>query len=102
MGLGEGVVSGTVTPDTYWMDKVTGKILKNKSVRKRQCSRKTENGQTVQVPVPNELKNKQVLNEHELAQLVELGKTFMNTTNSHKTQNGPLKMVKYSCYNPGQ
>ncbi|MDI9434666.1 MAG: phosphoenolpyruvate synthase [Euryarchaeota archaeon] len=76
-GLGEGVVSGTVTPDTYWMDKVTGKILeKQVSEKKTMFQKKTENGQTVQVPVPNELKNKQVLNEHELAQLVELGKNI--------------------------
>ncbi|HHT19036.1 MAG TPA: phosphoenolpyruvate synthase [Methanobacterium sp.] len=76
-GLGEGVVSGTVTPDTYWMDKVTGKILeKQVSEKKTMFQKKTENGQTVQVPVPDELKNKQVLNEHELAQLVELGKNI--------------------------
>ncbi|MGZ7117013.1 MAG: PEP/pyruvate-binding domain-containing protein, partial [Methanobacterium sp.] len=28
-GLGEGVVSGTVTPDTYWIDKKTGEILES-------------------------------------------------------------------------
>nr|WP_279383633.1 PEP-utilizing enzyme [Methanobacterium formicicum] len=36
--------------------------------------KKSENGQTVKVPVPEDLKNKQVLNEDEIAQLVELGK----------------------------
>ncbi|MDD3754085.1 MAG: phosphoenolpyruvate synthase [Methanobacterium sp.] len=76
-GLGEGVVSGTVTPDTYWMDKVTGKILeKQVSEKKTMFQKKTENGQTVQVPVPDDLKNKQVLNENELAQLVKLGKNI--------------------------
>ena len=26
-GLGEAVVSGTVTPDTYWVDKKTGEVM---------------------------------------------------------------------------
>ncbi|EKF85690.1 phosphoenolpyruvate synthase [Methanobacterium formicicum] len=74
-GLGEGVVSGTVTPDTYWMDKSTGEILeKQVSEKKTMFQKKSENGQTVQAPVPEELKTKQVLDETELAQLVELGK----------------------------
>ncbi|OPX57511.1 MAG: Phosphoenolpyruvate synthase [Methanobacterium sp. PtaB.Bin024] len=76
-GLGEGVVSGTVTPDTYWMDKATGKILeKQVSEKKTMFQKKSENGQTVQVPVSDELKNKQVLDETELTQLVELGKNI--------------------------
>jgi len=74
-GLGEGVVSGTVTPDTYWLDKATGKILEQQiSEKKTMFQKKTENGQTVQVPVPDDLKNKQVLNAEELTQLAELGK----------------------------
>jgi pyruvate, water dikinase len=74
-GLGEGVVSGTVTPDTYWIDKATGEILeKQVSEKKTMFQKKSENGQTVQIPVPDDLKNKQVLDETELAQLVELGK----------------------------
>ncbi|EKQ55858.1 MAG: phosphoenolpyruvate synthase [Methanobacterium sp. Maddingley MBC34] len=74
-GLGEGVVSGTVTPDTYWIDKATGEILeKQVSEKKTMFQKKSENGQTVQIPVPEDLKNKQVLDETELAQLVELGK----------------------------
>lgn len=74
-GLGEGVVSGTVTPDTYWLDKATGKILEQQiSEKKTMFQKKTENGQTVQVSVPDDLKNKRVLDAEELAKLVELGK----------------------------
>jgi pyruvate,water dikinase len=74
-GLGEGVVSGTVTPDTYWLDKATGELLqKQVSEKKTMFQKKSEDGQTVQIPVPDDLKNKQVLDEAELAQLVELGK----------------------------
>ncbi|NYB51561.1 MAG: phosphoenolpyruvate synthase [Methanobacteriaceae archaeon] len=74
-GLGEGVVSGTVTPDTYWMDKATGAILEKQiSEKKTMFQKKSQDGQTVQVPVPEDLKNKQVLDEMELAQLVDLGK----------------------------
>jgi pyruvate,water dikinase len=74
-GLGEGVVSGTVTPDTYWLDKATGQLLqKQVSEKKTMFQKKSEDGQTVQIPVPDNLKNKQVLDDAELAQLVELGK----------------------------
>jgi len=74
-GLGEGVVSGTVTPDTYWLDKATGQLLqKQVSEKKTMFQKKSEDGQTVQIPVPDDLKNKQVLDDAELAQLVELGK----------------------------
>jgi len=74
-GLGEAVVSGTVTPDTYWVDKATGEILRKQISEKNiMFKKKSENGQTVKVPVPDDLKNKQVLNEDEIAQLVELGK----------------------------
>ena len=76
-GLGEGVVSGTVTPDTYWMDKATGEILEQQiSEKKTMFKKKSENGQTVQVPVPDDIKNKQVLDAEELAQLAELGKNI--------------------------
>ncbi|AXV40554.1 phosphoenolpyruvate synthase [Methanobacterium sp. BAmetb5] len=74
-GLGEAVVSGTVTPDTYWVDKATGEIFRKQISEKNiMFQKKSENGQTVKVPVPEDLKNKQVLNEDEIAQLVELGK----------------------------
>lgn len=74
-GLGEAVVSGTVTPDTYWVDKATGEILRKQISEKNiMFQKKSENGQTVKVPVPEDLKNKQVLNEDEISQLVELGK----------------------------
>lgn len=74
-GLGEAVVSGTVTPDTYWVDKNGGEVLEQQiSEKNTMFQKKSENGQTVQVPVPEDLKNKQVLDETELAQLVELGK----------------------------
>ena len=74
-GLGEGVVSGTVTPDTYWVDKATGELLqKQVSEKKTMFQKKSEDGHTVQIPVPDDLKNKQVLDDAELAQLVELGK----------------------------
>ena len=76
-GLGEAVVSGTVTPDTYWVDKYTGKILEQQISEKNiMFQKKSENGQTVQVAVPEDLKNKQVLNATELSQLVELGKNI--------------------------
>nr|WP_279383635.1 PEP/pyruvate-binding domain-containing protein [Methanobacterium formicicum] len=33
--MGEAVVSGTVTPDTYWVDKATGEILRKQISEKK-------------------------------------------------------------------
>ena len=76
-GLGEAVVSGTVTPDTYWVDKTTGEILEQQISEKNiMFQKESEAGQTIKVPVPEDLKNKQVLTSDEIARLVELGKNI--------------------------
>lgn len=81
-GLGEAVVSGTVTPDTYWVDKNTGKLLEYQISEKNvMFKRDPEHGKTVKVPVPPEIKNKQVLNDEELARLAELGRNIQNHYN---------------------
>lgn len=74
-GLGEAVVSGTVTPDTCWVDKKTGEILEYQVSEKNIMFKKDpEAGKTVKVPVPDDMKNKKVLSTYEIAKLVELGK----------------------------
>ena len=76
-GLGEAVVSGTVTPDTYWVDKTTGEILEQQISEKNiMFQKESEAGQTIKVPVPEDLKNKQVLTSDEIAQLTELGRNI--------------------------
>ncbi len=74
-GLGEGVVSGTVTPDTCWYDKENNKILDYKvSDKKVMFKRDPDTGYTVKVDVPEDLREKRVLSTDEITQLSELGK----------------------------
>lgn len=74
-GLGEAVVSGTVTPDTYWVDKVTGEILEVTISEKNVMFKKDpEAGKTIKTEVPADLKNKRVLSDNELETLTEMGK----------------------------
>jgi pyruvate,water dikinase len=74
-GLGEAVVSGTVTPDTYWVDKNTGEILEsNVSEKNIMFIKDPEAGKTIKTEVPEDLKNKKVLDDHEISALTELGK----------------------------
>jgi pyruvate,water dikinase len=73
-GLGEGVVSGTVTPDNCWYDKKTGEILDYKVSDKKTMFKRGPDGRTVQVDVPENLREKRVLSTYEIAKLAELGK----------------------------
>jgi len=74
-GLGEAVVSGTVTPDTYWVDKKTEKLLEKVISEKNIMFKKDPvAGKTIKVGVPEDLKNKQVLNDDEILALTKMGK----------------------------
>ncbi len=74
-GLGEGVVSGTVTPDHYVVDKNSNKLLHKEIAMKEIMFTKDEKtGKTVKVKLPPERAGAQVLTEEEIAQLAELGK----------------------------
>ncbi len=74
-GLGEGVVSGTVTPDTCWYDKEKSEVLDYKvSDKKSMFKRDPDTGYTVQVDVPEELREKRVLSDDEISKLATLGK----------------------------
>ncbi|MBU4536409.1 MAG: phosphoenolpyruvate synthase, partial [Euryarchaeota archaeon] len=78
-GLGEAVVSGTVTPDTYWVDKETGEILEETISEKNIMFQKDpEQGKTIKTEVPDELKNRRVLSEVELAELAVMGKKIQD------------------------
>ncbi|BAW31839.1 MAG TPA: phosphoenolpyruvate synthase [Methanothermobacter sp.] len=72
-GLGEAVVSGAVTPDTYSVDKTTGKLLDFK-VGEKNVMFKRENGETVKIQVPEDMREKRVLSDEEIAKLAELGR----------------------------
>lgn len=76
-GLGEGVVSGTVTPDTCWYDKKKDEILDYKvSDKKVMFKRDTDTGSTVMVDVPDDMREKRVLSVDEIDRLADLGKNI--------------------------
>lgn len=71
-GLGEGIVSGAVTPDHYKVDRenceVRFKFIAPKSlmyINDCTCG-------VIETPVPDELKTREVLSDSELVQLVEM------------------------------
>lgn len=70
-GLGEFVVQGTITPDEYYVRK-TDLMIVNKVIPKKvkQLIRKTDGG-TVEVEVPPELQDKQVLTDEQIIQLAK-------------------------------
>lgn len=71
-GLGEAVVSGLVTPDSYIVDKNSGEIVNEFISEKEDMIVRKESGKgTVQLKVPEEKKNMKVLDEREISQLIE-------------------------------
>ncbi|KUJ94298.1 MAG: putative phosphoenolpyruvate synthase [Archaeoglobus fulgidus] len=71
-GLGEAIVSGLVTPDTYVYDRVKRKIEEVKIGEKKfMLTRK--DGKTVKVELPPEKANERVLSDEEIEKLVTLG-----------------------------
>jgi pyruvate, water dikinase len=69
-GLGESVVSGSVSPDNYVIDRNSKKIL-NKTIASKEIMiiRDPQTSKTVTIPVPPEKKEAIVLTETELAEL---------------------------------
>jgi pyruvate,water dikinase len=73
-GLGEGVVSGSVTPDHYVLDKNTEEVLEIEVAKKETMFIKNKNNNTEQVKTPKDLATKQVLSEDEFIKILRLGK----------------------------
>ncbi len=73
-GLGEAVVSGDVTPDNYAVDKSNKKIVNVSISDKKVMYTNDENGTSVKIKVPEDLREKRVLNDSELIELMEMGK----------------------------
>jgi len=73
-GLGEGVVSGSVTPDYYVLDKRTGKVVEKEVAKKETMFMRSEKKGTAKVRTPKELVAKQVLSEEELKKLLAIGR----------------------------
>jgi len=74
-GLGEAVVSGTVSPDNYVYDRQDAELDEVTIADKKvQMIKDEETGKTVKVEVEEERRNARVLTDEEIDELVELGK----------------------------
>ncbi|WP_456418620.1 PEP/pyruvate-binding domain-containing protein, partial [Methanocaldococcus infernus] len=72
-GLGEGVVSGSVSPDTYIVDKKALEIKDKHIAKKEKMFVKDEKGEVKVIDVPDEMKEKQVLTDDEIKELAKVG-----------------------------
>ncbi|MBB6400919.1 pyruvate,water dikinase [Methanococcus maripaludis] len=77
-GLGEGVVSGTVSPDTYIVTKDTQEVLSVNVARKDTMFIKDNDGVTKEIKTPEDLIEKQVLSEEMIKKLENVGQTIEN------------------------
>ncbi len=76
-GLGETVVSGTVSPDYYVVDKRTKKITERRVATKNVMHMKDpKTGKTIDIPVPDDKKNAIVLDDDEILKLVGFGEVL--------------------------
>jgi len=81
-GLGEAVVSGTVTPDTYYVKNDNYEILEATISDKKIMFEKLANGQTEKIEVPDNLRKKRVLSEDELVELAQMGQRIQKHYNA--------------------
>ena len=74
-GLGEAVVSGTVSPDNYVVDKASGEAETVTVADKKVMMLKDDTtGETVEQEVPDEKRSRRVLGGDEIAELADLGR----------------------------
>ncbi|MEM4215377.1 MAG: phosphoenolpyruvate synthase [Candidatus Pacearchaeota archaeon] len=72
-GLGEGIVSGTIEPDSYVIDKKNLEVIKKRLGLKKLRFVKDETGKTVKEELPEELQKKEVLESSEIKSLANYG-----------------------------
>ena len=73
-GLGESVVSGTVTPDNYSVDKETNEVLSVVISDKKTMFTNDAEGTSIQVEVPEDMRKARVLSDEDLDKLVQMAK----------------------------
>lgn len=71
-GLGEAVVSGAVSPDTYTVDRTKERVIRREVEEKSVKTIRMDEG-TSEIPVPDTLKKKSVLNVRQIMELTRLG-----------------------------
>jgi pyruvate,water dikinase len=74
-GLGESVVSGSVTPDVFVLDKASGNVINQTISLKTEMTVQADKN-TKSVKVPRFLQKSACLNDNQIKQAAELGKTL--------------------------
>jgi len=78
-GLGEAVVSGLVTPDTYLVDKITLDVINiTKGSKETQCIYREGGSDIIQAPVPEEKRGQACLSRDEIRELSRVAKLIEN------------------------
>ena len=72
-GLGEAIVSGSVSPDTFLIDRKTRNIKANVATKKIMVVKDQKTGDTTTKDVPADMQNKRVLSDSELKTILDLG-----------------------------
>ncbi len=74
-GLGEAIVGGEVTPDTYKVDKNTMKVKKKRiSTQKWKYTKDPKDGHTVKVDVPDDKQKLQKIDDRRVSEVAEIGR----------------------------
>lgn len=74
-GLGEPLVSGTVTPDRFVIDKISGEVVRREVAVKERCLvRDPEHPGTSEADVPAERREQPCLDDAELAEILALAR----------------------------
>lgn len=76
-GLGETVVSGSVSPDYYLVER-TSKTIKERKIASKNIMhiKDPKTGKTIDIPVPPDKKNSRVLDDDEILRLVEFAEVL--------------------------
>ncbi len=72
-GVGEGLVSGALDADNYWLDAITGSVTKTEIANKTEAMRRGEAGHVVRKPVDKAQQGSPALHDVELTMLYKLG-----------------------------
>jgi pyruvate,water dikinase len=84
-GLGEGVVSGEVTPDSFLYSKVTRELVRSEVGEKAsECLPDTESGGTRMAPVDDERRGRLCLEPEEVERLAELADRALKHYGGHQ------------------
>jgi rifampicin phosphotransferase len=89
-GVGEGLVSGALDADSFWLSADNGNVLRQEIVEKKEMMKGGPNGHTELKPVAEAKINQPSLNSTQLSKIYQLGKTLLE--HHHRPQD-----VEWAC-----